>query len=295
MRLIFLFLLWNVQLAVLLQKCCDEGSFLVRNNSRYFCADDAERRVQINTFEDGFLAKNSSGADGFCFDGADQITRYKVRNQTVVEERPISVNFYPKCCPLNHYYSSKMHGCVFKNNLDRSFIKQNFVKVGLPHCRVLVDYHLQSEKHYYRIELDTLHIDAEDIKYHSNNYCVDLNEDNRLMARGCHEDLDVCEETKCLHKCCPDGQSFVNGQNCKNTYSQGMNLSFSERIRNATGKKMVENVPNYSNFERWANSFTLFSYPRAHRCQKNSGSDSNYSFCRRYWSFFSVIFENNFF
>lgn len=239
MQLTLFFLLWNVRFVVLFQKCCDEKSFLVNNNSRYFCTEDTDRRMEINTFENNFLAKNVTGVDTYCFDGADQITRYKVRNQTVIEERPISVNFYPKCCPLNHYYNSKIHGCVFKNNLDRSFIKQNYIKVGLPHCRILVDYHLQSEKHYYRIELDTLHIDAEDIKYHQDKYCIDLNEDNLLMARGCHEDSDICKETKCLHKCCPDGQSFVNGQNCKNTYTYGMNLSFSERIRNSKGNKIL--------------------------------------------------------
>lgn len=147
MRVTFWIILsWNFEWAVPLKKCCSEENVLTKTKFGHFCVKNEEKRAQINAFEDDFLAKNVTGGVNYCVDGADAITRYKIFNQNVIEEAPILVNSFRKCCPLNYYYDSKLHGCIFKNNLDRSFIQQNFVKIGLPDCRILVDYMLESKK-----------------------------------------------------------------------------------------------------------------------------------------------------
>ncbi|KAJ8978579.1 hypothetical protein NQ317_015996 [Molorchus minor] len=35
---------------------------------------------------------------------------------------------------------------------------------------------------------------------------------------------DFCDSVLCVHKCCPDGQSFVNGSHCKDTFEYGIDL-----------------------------------------------------------------------
>ncbi|CAG9767913.1 unnamed protein product [Ceutorhynchus assimilis] len=94
-----------------------------------------------------------------------------------------------------------------------------FLRIGLPHCKMIIDYKLNFGSN------SLLHPNLP-----ADDYCLDNTEDNREVIRVCTDDFRLCESTKCIHKCCPDGQSFVNGSVCKPTYVYGVNLSFSENI-----------------------------------------------------------------
>lgn len=214
-----------VPLISALNKCCPPDTYLKKNNSVYFCEKDDDKRLQVFT-------KTSTG-EGICVEAFKKnITEYRIRNHTVLEEKQIAVNFYPKCCPLGYFYNSVSHSCVWRKNMNESFIKQNFIRVGLPQCMVIVDYKLAQGN--FSMELGNLYIgDLE--KFKDGEFCMDLDQDGVLIARGCYEDLAVCEKYKCLRKCCPDGQSFVNGNKCKNTYEYGLNLGFTDRINNSRG------------------------------------------------------------
>ncbi|KAJ3654382.1 hypothetical protein Zmor_013573 [Zophobas morio] len=209
------------------KKCCDADSYLRKNNSIYVCDKDDDKRLQIFTNETNYL-KNAE--EGTCVDTFPNITEYKISNHTVVKEQQIPVNLYPKCCPLGYFYHSVTHSCVWKENIDEDFITQNFVKVGLPQCRLIVDYKLTTG---YRMELGNLYIEGAGT-FREGNFCIDKDEGSSLIARGCHEDLSVCYDgVRCIHKCCPDGQSFVGGQKCVNTYEHGVDLSFTDRVNNS--------------------------------------------------------------
>lgn len=240
---IFLLVL-SVQISYVIsvhKKCCDKDNFLRRNFTNYFCDSDKDKRLQIFTSETNAF---SSLKDGICFDTYPNITEYKIRNHSVVEEKQINVNFYLKCCPLGYFYHSAAHSCIPKDQLDKSFITQNFIKVGLPHCNLIVDYKLIPGK--YRMELGNLYIE-ETRKFQEGRFCVDKDENNFLIARGCYDDLGPCYEgIKCIHKCCPDGQSFVNGQKCVNTYEHGLNLSFTDRVNNSQGNFILNSTEKFN-------------------------------------------------
>ncbi|VEN57000.1 unnamed protein product [Callosobruchus maculatus] len=62
--------------------------------------------------------------------------------------------------------------------------------------------------------------------------CLDETTRGGFIVRIC-ENIEICEKTKCVHKCCPDGQSFVNGSRCKSTWIHGIDLhEFSNEVEN---------------------------------------------------------------
>jgi hypothetical protein len=221
----------NPNYAASRNKCCDQDSYLTKNNSIYVCDKNEDNRVQIFTKDANFFTGNLSFT-GECLDvNQNIVVEYKIRNGTVIEKE-INVNFFNKCCPLGYFYHSVAHSCVERDR-NEDFISQDFVRVGLPQCKVIVDYRLTPGS--YDLDQGKLSIGDGSIRFQDDQFCVDKDQDDRLMARGCHEDLSVCYKTRCVRKCCPDGQSFVDGQNCKDTYVHGLNLSFSDRINNSQG------------------------------------------------------------
>ncbi|XP_030751216.1 G-protein coupled receptor Mth2-like isoform X2 [Sitophilus oryzae] len=64
-------------------------------------------------------------------------------------------------------------------------------------------------------------------------YCVDQSVGDGYVMRECQNDLEVCITKRCFKKCCPEGQSYVGGGTCKDTYVFGMvteNQSYSPYI-----------------------------------------------------------------
>jgi hypothetical protein len=231
--LVALLLVLSTRCASPLNKCCDRDSRLTKNNSTYVCDRDEDKRVQIFTEDTNFFKNN---ADGECFDVDGNIVEYKYKNWTVVEKKEVHADFYYKCCPLGYFYNSVTHSCAEKKQ-NEEFITEKFVSVGLPQCKVIVDYKLTPGR--YRLDLRNLYIDDQSITFRDGQFCIDRDQDEGMVVRGCYDDLSVCYTTRCVRKCCPDGQSFVGGPQCKNTYVHGLNLSFSDRINNSQGKVFI--------------------------------------------------------
>ncbi|KAG5889457.1 hypothetical protein JTB14_016437 [Gonioctena quinquepunctata] len=62
-------------------------------------------------------------------------------------------------------------------------------------------------------------------RFSRNRYCLDETIDHRYTVRVC-EDLKICEQVRCIHKCCADGKSFINGSHCKDTFIHGLDFQF---------------------------------------------------------------------
>lgn len=64
----------------------------------------------------------------------------------------------------------------------------------------------------------------------SNEFCWDKTLSSKYVVRICENDFDLCQDIRCIKKCCPDGQSFVNKASCQDTYIYGIDLHSSKRI-----------------------------------------------------------------
>ncbi|XP_030751051.1 G-protein coupled receptor Mth2-like [Sitophilus oryzae] len=54
--------------------------------------------------------------------------------------------------------------------------------------------------------------------------CLDRNQGGEMLMRQCRKDLSICDDARCFKKCCPDGQSFVGGGFCKDTFVRGIEI-----------------------------------------------------------------------
>ncbi|KAJ8915635.1 hypothetical protein NQ315_003419 [Exocentrus adspersus] len=190
-------------------KCCKFGESLTWTNSSYECVESNNKRLQIAANESNFVENNTDG-DG-----------------VIVSKRPVTENYFPKCCPLSYTYDSVLHSCVNNPEVDYSYIKENFVKVGLPRCKIVVDYELNGTTDF---EYGLIN-GTDELKLKRNSlqdpetFCIDKSEKGSFVIRECKGNFEVCEDVRCVKKCCPDGQSFINRAVCFDTYTHGVNLS----------------------------------------------------------------------
>ncbi|XP_074040713.1 probable G-protein coupled receptor Mth-like 6 isoform X2 [Leptinotarsa decemlineata] len=190
-------------------KCCDFGEAL---GSSYECKEDLTKRLGVVSNLTNFLSR---GIDGKCSEATDKgiITLQLLRGEIVAEALTIG-KFFPKCCPLGHFYNPQIHSCAAKGNFQHDFAQGKFVKVGLPQCKFIVD------------NPDPLEPGAD--------YCLDEDSQGKLVRRECREDTKICKEQRCVKKCCTDGKSFVGGSICLDTYTHGISLNFSSNIEDPT-------------------------------------------------------------
>ncbi|XP_018579852.1 G-protein coupled receptor Mth2-like [Anoplophora glabripennis] len=193
-------------------KCCKIEEHLVERNSSHTCVEDKLRRMYVLTNETDYL---KDSFDGECVDTKTDFSTFKVTGGKVVEKGPMNENIFSKCCPLNYTYNSVLHSCE-ESEADFNFMEGPFVKIGLPGCKVIVDQELTDITQKYH-----------DLKHSASpeSYCFDRNEKGSFVYRQCKKDLEVCENIRCIKKCCPDGQSFINRSQCFDTYTHGLNLS----------------------------------------------------------------------
>lgn len=192
-------------------KCCKTGERLVEDGS-HKCVKDKLRRLYVLTNETDFLNNNSEGE---CVDTSRKFQTFKIAGGKVVEERLVKGQIFSKCCPLNYTYNSVLHSCE-ESNSDFDFIEGHLIRVGLPGCKIIIDEELNDIAEKYH--------DLKDSAY-PESYCFDRNEKGSFVYRQCKENLDVCDNIRCIKKCCPDGQSFINQSQCFDTYTHGLNLS----------------------------------------------------------------------
>lgn len=203
-------------------KCCKIGEYLAEVNSTHGCRENKLRRSYVLTNEFDFLTGNS---DGVCVDADEDFFAYKVFGGRIVGKEPVNEEVFPKCCPMNYTYNTVLHACE-ESESDFDYIEERFVKVGLPKCKVIVDYELNEATDKYR-QLKRSHS--------SGSYCIDRNEKGSFVYRECKEDIEVCEDIRCIKKCCPDGQSFINRSQCFDTYVHGLNLSTFSNVDRTEG------------------------------------------------------------
>ncbi|KAJ8915636.1 hypothetical protein NQ315_003420 [Exocentrus adspersus] len=248
------------------EKCCKSGEYLKKVDSSYQCTESGSKRLDVLANETDFLAK---GVDGECVDitPAPEFSIFNVSGGKIVGRRLFEERHFPKCCPLNYTYNSALHSCEERGNLTHDFIREIFIKVGLLDCKVIVDFELNE-----RVDL---YASVIDIKRHS-EYCVDENEKGRFTMRECRNDTEVCDHIRCVKKCCPDGQSFIDGPHCRDTYVNGLNLKASpvvespedrfavisnhtcKRIFLMSEKRYIFNLTKTGEFVYWMNFTNSF-------------------------------------
>lgn len=206
-------------------KCCDSDEIFDWVDSSYRCVKDVKKRLQVLTTKTNFLDANS---DGVCVDVSTDFFLFNISSGEVVDRKPVGGRYFPKCCPLNYTYNSALHSCEENRDFDHSFIDQSFIKVGLPHCKVIVDSELDGFADFdYGLVND---------RANPSSFCIDENEKGLLVMRECRDNLDACKDVRCVKKCCPDGQSFINRSVCYDTYTHGLNLSSFSSVENPEGK-----------------------------------------------------------
>nr|XP_023016750.1 probable G-protein coupled receptor Mth-like 2 [Leptinotarsa decemlineata] len=201
-------------------KCCKPEETFVKTGDSFQCSEDLNKRVQVRANTTDFLKQNKRG---LCFEALDSdVITLNISAEGVSVQR-VTVSFFPKCCPLGYVYNAITHGCVKKPS-PADFLKEPFVKVGLTNCRLVVDTILHGTDDFQYTLLNHTGRYQRNVLY-PGSFCIDKTENESLVLRECQESLRTCDTIKCVKKCCPDGQSFVNGSKCVNTYEHGLNLS----------------------------------------------------------------------
>ncbi|KAJ8958952.1 hypothetical protein NQ318_019723, partial [Aromia moschata] len=211
------------------KKCCNFGEVLAEIDSTYGCVEDTTRRREILSENENFLGGNSSGECAEVF--STDFFIFSVDGGKIGEKRPVSERRFPKCCPLNYTYNSIHHSCEKSVASSSDFINENFINVGLPDCKVIVDYELNGTGDFeYDLVNETNSFGGN--QNDSGSYCIDETETGSFVKRKCEDSLEICRDKKCVKKCCPDGQSFINRAKCYDTYVHGLNLSSFSSIEN---------------------------------------------------------------
>ncbi|CAH0556880.1 unnamed protein product [Brassicogethes aeneus] len=290
-------LLYSVATAADYEKCCAWKSSLYLNNSTFECKVDNNTRLTFLSEKYDYISKNT---DGYCVDGAKDFTLYNIKNNVIAKSKVIQ-EYFPKCCPLNYKFDTIKHYCVFQKPQNQQFIESKYIKIGLPQCHFIVDHKINSTEDY-KIEEDGIHLKQNNSRFRTKNYCVEETTDNKFMVRVCQEKDDICKSTRCIRKCCPDGQSFVGGNSCMDTYDKGVDLAHNPNIMDPTGNftlitfgghckgnfsiddngtvKWVQTVTNTTQVESFANSTFCIEYVQGAPVSSNITNGYNLFKCK---------------
>ncbi|XP_050309633.1 probable G-protein coupled receptor Mth-like 6 [Anthonomus grandis grandis] len=204
-------------------KCCRDNFITEHHkNGSVGCVRSNQSRFQVWSYRDNFLEEN---LEGICidFDG-EQFLKYQLTNQSdVVVKSIVSDAVFPKCCPLGHLYNPESHSCLPNSTDSSTYLFSQYIKVGLPHCQIILDKTFENASEA-RLWSQTLL---------PGDYCIDKSVGGEFTVRECQEGMEICDQRRCFRKCCPDGQSFVNGATCMDSYVHGLQIgsqSFSPYI-----------------------------------------------------------------
>lgn len=210
-----------------LPKCCPGSNLFTSNRLIYECGNStiADPPLRIQIVDRNITEKNEK----FCVDieSSNSVSLFK-KSSKFLKVKDLNAVFFPKCCPLNFVYNPITHGCDENRNFQ-PFFNETFVKIGLPHCKIIKDIRLESSR-----SIDN--VSKYNKMYSEGNFCVDKDINDRFIIRQCTTDYNICNFMKCVHKCCPDGQSFINGAKCYDTYTHGLNFTtFANNMDNIDG------------------------------------------------------------
>lgn len=220
-----------------LPKCCEMDSSLKRVNNSFICEMKSTKRHYIIT--NRIFNKTTNTNNTMCIEWFENtINQFTSMNgnQFFSVGKNLNVHFVHKCCPFGYEYAIKTHSCLPTRNNESEIMYYNkqdpiYVKIGLPHCYLIRDYILNDET-------DAIDND-DDFNLEYGQYCKErIIDDGRTILRACSNSTKDCKRMKCIHKCCPDGQSFINGSFCKDTYVYGINFNFTDAVYEPDGKRV---------------------------------------------------------
>lgn len=116
-----------------------------------------------------------------------------------------SDQIFNKCCPLDYVYDKGGHSCVYRGQQNR-FNNHTFFKIGIGDCvnAVVKDHYVTKGMEFK--------------KYGNGMYCVDeVYNSEEIVVRKCtRSSSKECRVNggRCLRKCCPDHEVFVQGPVC---------------------------------------------------------------------------------
>ncbi|XP_044752714.1 probable G-protein coupled receptor Mth-like 3 [Coccinella septempunctata] len=204
------------------KKCCKSDEQIVEKNADFTCETVKNSRLQDNFEVKDFLARNVTGT---CVEiSGKKVTTFQVKNDTKSIEKleDLGEIFFSKCCPLDYRYNTTIHACKKEPGNSLGFLKMDsFVRVGLPECEIISDKILESQG--VKMNGKDL-ILLKEMRILEEKYCVDSTLDGKLIVRICESDYRICSQIMCIHKCCPDGQSFINRTTCHDTFTNGIHL-----------------------------------------------------------------------
>ncbi|KAK9872026.1 hypothetical protein WA026_015275 [Henosepilachna vigintioctopunctata] len=213
-------------------KCCDNGHQMKALNSTWTCQSNSNKRLQSNFQINSFITRNTNGT---CVETVfqNQTSKFFVdENKNVSKKDSIEFNFFPKCCHLGRSYNQKLHSCVQMENssaIEKFIPRDSYISIGLPNCKIISDVE-QPSLESFSFPSDFIYLSKEKKNISKGNFCVDSTLDSKFIVRICEKDYQVCDQVRCIHKCCFDGQSFVNGSKCRDTFRYGVDLKSTKYI-----------------------------------------------------------------
>lgn len=200
-------------------KCCNFDEHFKIQSASYSCVRDVNKRFQVLSERSNFFKKNASGA---CVEAVSVkgIFLFDIFLGEIIQAEPVTGNYFPKCCPLGYNYNLVSHACIKIENRKPAFIEGSFVKVGLPHCKIIIDF---KSKDY-------------NDRNNTYDYCIDEDQNSEYIRRECRPTNEICRTIRCIKKCCPDGQSFQDKAICYDTHTRGLRLNFSTNIEDSFGE-----------------------------------------------------------
>nr|CAI5840483.1 unnamed protein product [Callosobruchus analis] len=194
-----------IQVAYSLEKCCDGDFGIVIQNNSYICENGTS--LEVSTTQARAECKEAFGTS---------IAVFSVTSGGYNLERNITDLLTRKCCPRRFRYDAQTHACA-SHNLEIGNWGQ-IIPVGLSHCSVIKDYKVSSMTDGLAVINDThLRLDQFSRVIEMSRACLDEMTCDGFIVRIC-EDIEICKTTKCIHKCCPNGQSFVNGSSVRGIF-----------------------------------------------------------------------------
>lgn len=208
-----------------LWKCCDFNSSMVILNDHYYCDKNVTIRLEvfslgINHTEECVEAHENS------------VYIFNSKNETFTKIREVIDEIPHKCCPYGFVYNVQKHSCDEASQASKD--KQGIITVGLRHCQVIID-HTYDFFNFTEPNFNKTHIFIEDRTIPKDKYCIENTSTGGTVVRVC-DGMKICEDVRCLSKCCPDGQSFVNGSFCTDTFVHGFDIRNLTYIENNNGE-----------------------------------------------------------
>lgn len=228
--------------ATCVRKCCPQQSSLLVSGGRVACLSSAHTWHYMNfTFGfphtcNGTHQPADRGDEASCIDnhnGTDSIVALDCHDDGERFVVP-SVNYLPKCCPVDRVYDSLFQTCwgeqspslptplfnVLMHNAEGIID----VEVRVPACsrdEVLVDYLLPlGNVHRHPSASITFISGGKNYTMNPDEVCVDRTEKrNLLVVRTCEEHKIACRNYTCIRKCCPEGMSYFEEESNKCTPS----------------------------------------------------------------------------